>query len=68
MIASVDGICSRCAEGFATKDGKTCYKKSMGKVECGPRQRRINLTQCATCPDYTKVSADGTKCLTCPIQ
>lgn len=35
-------------------------------VACGARQRRVSNTQCATCPDYTRVSVNGLKCEPCP--
>jgi len=33
---------------------------------CGYRQRRVSATQCATCPQYTRVSNDGRLCVSCP--
>lgn len=56
QIALADGTCQDCPAGQATKDGRSCYTV---KVECKANEKRLSLTKCEACPDYTRVSSDG---------
>lgn len=43
MIATIDGRCLNCNDGYVTKDGRTCVKVIK---DCGPREKRISDTVC----------------------